>query len=169
MRDPLAQLRLLPDPAVDANLEQLGLARDDGLDVGVVGAVEQHLGKHDLVEALLFGLQPRGPRPQPVEVLGDDRKARLGDGVVEPHHHLAGLDEIAVAREHFADDAAGRMLHLLHVRFDDDLSRRDQRARDFRGRCPAAEPAGQNDDDREAHDQMQPDRPLRALRSRCRS
>ena len=162
LRDPLAQLRLLPDPPGGANLEQFGLARHHVLDVGIIGTVEQHRWKHDLVEALLFGLEPRRPRPQPVEVLGDDREACLGDGVVEPHHHVAGLDEIAVMRAHFADHAAGRMLDFLDVGFDHDRSRRDQRAGDLRGRCPAAEPAGQNDDHRQPDDQMQPYRRLRA-------
>ena len=70
-----------------------------------------------------------------VEVLGDDREARLGDGVVEPHHHVAGLDEIAVAREHFADDAAGRMLHFLDVR----IRRRSIPARSRRPRSRAVD------------------------------
>src|SRR6266446_9834651 len=72
LRDPLAQLRLLSGPSIDTNLEQLGFARDDRLDIGVIGTREQHLRKYDVVEAPLFGLQPRGPRPQPVEVFGDD-------------------------------------------------------------------------------------------------
>ena len=169
LRDPLVQLRLLSGPPVDADLEQFGLARHDVLDVGIVGAIEQRRRKHDLVEAALLGLQPRGARPQPVEVLGDDRKARLDDGVVEPHHDVAGLDQIAVARADFADHAAGRMLNLLDVGIDHDRSRRDQRARDFRGRCPAAEAAGEHDDHRQPDDQMQPDRAPRALPSRCRS
>ncbi len=159
----LAQLRLLPDPAIDANVEQLGLARHDVPDIGVIGAIEQHPGKLDLVEPALLGLQSCGPRPQAIEVLGDDRQTRLGDGVVEPHHHVAGLDEITVSREHFADNAAGRVLHLLHVGFDDDRSRRNQRARDLRRRCPAADPAGQNDNHGQPDDQMQPDRSARAL------
>src|SRR5713226_9401930 len=81
LRDALAQLRLLPDPPEGADLEQFGLAGDDVLDVGVAGAVEQGFGKYDSVDAALLGLQPRATRPQPVEVLGDDGKARLGDGV----------------------------------------------------------------------------------------
>ena len=68
--------------------------------------------KRDLVEALLLGFEPRRPRPQPVESLGDDGEVGLGDGVVEPHHHVAGLDEIAVVRAHLADHATGRVLHL---------------------------------------------------------
>ena len=103
------------------------------------------LRKRDLVDAR--AVRPAAARPraiQPVEILGDDREVRLGDGVVEPHHDLAGLDQIAIAREQFADDAAGRVLHLLDVGFDHDLARRDQRARDFRGRGPAAEAAGQH-------------------------
>ena len=39
LRDALVQLRLLPDPAVDADVEQLALARHDVGDVGIAGAV----------------------------------------------------------------------------------------------------------------------------------
>ena len=56
LRDPFAQLRLLSGPSIDTNLEQFGFARDDGLDIGVLGPREQHLRKYDLVEAPLFGL-----------------------------------------------------------------------------------------------------------------
>ena len=63
LRDALAQLRLLPGPAGGANLEQFGFARHHVLDVGIVGAIEQRRRKYDLVEALLFGLQPRRRAP----------------------------------------------------------------------------------------------------------
>ncbi len=42
LRDALAQLRLLSGPPGGAHLEQLALARHHVLDVGIVGAVEQH-------------------------------------------------------------------------------------------------------------------------------
>src|SRR5712664_973861 len=163
LRDPLAQLRLLSGPSIDTNLEQLGLARDDGLYIGVLGPRERHMRKYDVVEAPLFGLQSRGPRPQPVEVFGDDRKTRLGNGVIEPHDNVAGLDDIAISRADLADHAAGRMLYFFHVGFDDNRSRRDQRPRDLRRRCPAAKPAGKNDDHRQADVQMQPYRLQRSL------
>ena len=41
--------------------------------------------------------------------------------LVEPHDDVAGLDLVAVAHAHLADDAAGRVLHLLDVGIDDDL------------------------------------------------
>jgi len=148
----------LPGPACGPHLEQFALARHHILDVGIVRAIRQHRRKHDLVEALLFGLEPRRPRPQPVERLVDDGEARLGDGVVEPHHDIAGLDQHAVAGADFADHAAGRVLHFLDVGIDDDGARRDQRARDLRGRGPAAEAAGQNHHHRKADDEMQPGR-----------
>ena len=156
LSDPFAQLRLLPGPSSDTNLEQLGFAGDHGFDIGVLSTREQRRRKYDVVEAPLFGLQPRGPRPQPVEVFGDDREARPGDGVIEPHDNVAGLDDIAVARAQFADHPAGRMLHFFHVGFDHDRSRRDQRPGDLGRRRPAAKPAGKNGDHRQADDQMQP-------------
>ena len=135
-------------------------------DIGIVGAVEQLRREHDLVGAALLGLQPRRARPQSVERLGDDGEAGLGHGLVEPHHDIAGLDEIAVAHPHLADHAAGRVLHLLDVGIDHDRARRDQRAGDLRRRGPAAEPAGQHQDQREADDQMRADRAVARLSAR---
>src|SRR5205807_1244373 len=160
---PLAQLRLLPGPAVDADLEQFGLAQDQTFDVRLADAARQLRRKGELVQSALFGLQPCRACPLRIEILGDDGKARLRDGVVKPHQNVTGLDDIAVARQQLADDAAGRVLHLLHVGLDYDLTRCDQRARDLRGRRPAAEPAGKDHDHGEADDQMQPDRLTRAL------
>ena len=93
--------------------------------------------KDHLVEPSLLGLKPRGPRQQAIEIFGDDREIGLGDGVIEPHHDIAGLDQIAVMRAQFADDAAGRMLDLLDAGFDHDRSRRDQRTRRFRPSTPS--------------------------------
>ena len=154
LRHPLAQLRLLSGSAVDANLEQFGFAGHDVPDVGIVGAIGQHRRKLDLVETALLGLQPCGARPQSVQRLDDDRKARLDHGLVEPHHDIAGLDDIAVAHAHFADHAAGRMLHLLDVGIDHHRARRDQRARNRHRRSPAAKPAGQHQHQHQADDQM---------------
>ena len=121
--------------------------------------------KLDLVEAALLGLQPRRARPQSVQRLGDDGEVGLDHGLVEPHHDVAGLDDVAVAHAHLADHAAGRVLHLLDVGIDHDRARRDQRAGDLHRRGPAAEPAGQHQHQRQADDQMRPDRAARAASS----
>src|SRR4029077_8870004 len=127
LRHAFAQLRLLSGPSVDANLEQFGFAGHDVPDVGIFGAIGKHRRKFDLVEAALLGFKPRRTRPQSVQGLDDDGKARLDDGLVEPHHDIAGLDGVAVAHAHFADHAAGRVLHLLDVGIDDYRPRRNQR------------------------------------------
>src|ERR1700722_13807179 len=162
-RAPPAKLRLLSDPARGTNLEQFGLAHHHVLDVGITGPIEQHRRKYDSVEALLFSLEPGRPRPQPVEALGDNRETGPGDGFIEPHHHVAGLDDIAIMRAHLADHAAGRMLHFLDAGFDHDRARRDQGARDLGRECPAAEPARQNHHHGQSDDQMQPYRRSRSL------
>src|SRR6185369_9567512 len=93
LRHPLAQLRFLPGAAEHAHLEQLGFARHDVADIGVVGAISQHWGKLDRVEAALLGLQPRRARPQPVQRLDDDGEARLDHGLVEQHQHQRKADD----------------------------------------------------------------------------
>ena len=72
------------------------------------------------------------------------------------------LTSVAVAHADFTDHAAGRVLYLLDVGIDDHRSGRDQRAGDRHRRGPAAEAAGQHQDDDKAYDQMQPDRAARA-------
>src|SRR6185312_11324555 len=161
--DALTQLGLLPGPAVDANLEQFGLAHHDVGDIGIAGTPGEFRRKIDLVQPTLFGFQPRRARQRGVEIPGDDRQIRFGDGVIKPHQDLARLDLVAVMRKQLPDDAAGRILHLLDVGLDHDLSPRDQRAGDLGGRGPAPESAGDKGDDREPDDQMQPDRALRTL------
>src|SRR6266702_2959056 len=154
----LAELRLLPRAAIDADVEQLGFGGEQHLDVGIVATIEQRLRKFDLVEPALLRLKPRRPRLPRVEILGDDGEVGLGDGVVEPHHDVARLDHVAVVGTDLADHAAGRMLHLLDVGFDHDLAGRDQRAGDLNRRRPAAEADGQNQHDRDPEDQVKPDR-----------
>ncbi|MEY9250897.1 hypothetical protein ABH990_001895 [Bradyrhizobium ottawaense] len=157
LRDALAQLGLLSGAAVDADVEQLGFGGEQQLDVGIPSALDQGLRKFDPVDPALLGLQARRTRLRGVEILGDDGKVGLGDGIVEPHHDIAGLDQVAVAGAHLADHAAGRMLHLLDVGFDHDLARRDQRARDQHGRGPAAETDDKHQHDHEAEDQVKLD------------
>ena len=144
LRDALAQLRLLPDPPGGADLEQFGLARHHVLDVGIIGTIEQRRRETRSC---------RGPAARPASRAARAHSpsrflvtiARLALVTVSSSRttHVAGLDEVAVMRAHLADHAAGRMLHLLDAGFDHDRSRRDQRARDLGGRCPAAEAARQ--------------------------
>src|SRR4051812_11703788 len=156
--DALAQLRLLAGASVDANVEQLGFGGEQRLDVGIVAAVEQRLRVVDPVDPALLGLEPRGTRLRRVEILGDDGEVGLGDGVVQPHHDVTGLDHVAIASAQLADHAAGRMLHLLDVGFDHDLAGRDQRARDLHGRSPAAEPDQEDQHDPKPKHQVKTDR-----------
>ena len=52
--------------------------------------------------------------------------SQVGAGlrVIERDHDVAGLDLLALAHIELADDAAGRVLHLLHVGVDDQLALR---------------------------------------------
>src|SRR5208282_6290983 len=73
------------------------------------------------------------------ETLGDDRQVGAGHGLVELNKNVARLHPVAVVHTHLADDSAGRVLHFLDVRIDDDGALGDERAGDFGGRCPAAD------------------------------
>ena len=159
--DALAQLRFLPEPGGAAQIEQLALARHGGEGIGIAVPVEQLAGKFDRLGAVALGFQPRLARAQLDQALADDREIGAGDGLVETHHHVAGPDAVAVAHAYLADDAAGRMLHLLDVGIDDDRSGRDQRAGQFGGGGPAADAADQHQHDGDAGDQVALDRILR--------
>ena len=115
--------------------------------VGSFSARQQVGREVDGLGAVALGLEPRLARRQLVETLGDDGQIGARHGVVEPHDDLARLDAVAVAHAQLADDAAGRVLHLLHVGIDDDGALRDHRAGQFGRRRPAADTAGKNDDD----------------------
>jgi hypothetical protein len=80
------------------------------------------------------------------EAFVDDRQIGAGNGLVEADEDIAGFDMIAVAHEKFADDAAGRMLHFLHISIDDNRALRDKRARDLGCRRPAPKSDHQHTD-----------------------
>ena len=134
---------------------------------GIVGAGEQHARERDRFGPIAFGFEPRLARGELVEALGDDGQVGARDRIVEPHEDVAGLDAIAVAHTELADDAAGRVLHLLHVRIDDDGALRDERTGDL-GRCrPTADAAGEQQHDQGAGQEMTMDGVARASRGGC--
>ena len=109
-------------------------------------------GKVDGFGVVPLGQQPRFPRHQLVELGAHDAERGLGHGIVEAQHDLPVLDHAALLDEDLADDAAGRMLHLLDVRLDDDGAGRDHGAGQLAGRRPAAHPADQHHDEGQADD-----------------
>ena len=92
-----------------------------------------------LSRAVAFGAETRLAGVELGETLGDDRQIGPGHRLVEAHEDVAGFDAVAVARAHFADDAAGRVLHFFHVGIHDQRALRDQRAGNFGGRRPTAQ------------------------------
>ena len=121
-----------------AQLEQLALAVDDARRLPDRSARASSSSGNLIASApSRSALEARLARAQFVQALGDDREVGARHRVVEPHHDVAGLDAVAVAHAHFADDAAGRVLHLLDVGIDHDRARRDQRAGQLGGRRPS--------------------------------
>ena len=104
-------------------------------------------GKPIVFGVVALGLEPGLPRLQLVQALHHDGEVCLGDGLVEPHHHVAGLDRVAVADPQLADDAAGRVLDLLDVRIDHDEARRDHGAGKLGRRRKPADAAGEQGHD----------------------
>ena len=72
----------------------------------------------------------------------------------------------AIVHAQFADDAAGRMLHLLNVLIDDDRALRDQRAGNLDCRRPAADAATEQQQDGDTGKKMAADRRARSGRPR---
>ena len=96
-----------------------------------------------------------------VRLVHHDGEVRLGDGLVEPDHDVARLDAVAVAHAQLADDAAGRMLHLLDVGVDDERARRDHGPGELGRRGEPADAAGKERDHGEPAEEMAADRTLR--------
>ena len=78
------------------------------------------------------------------------RSLALRRRVVEAHQRLAGLDEIAFAHQHVADDAAFEVLHLLVLARGDERAGGDDGAVERRQRRPQAEAADPRREDGQA-------------------
>src|SRR5262245_33051531 len=167
--DALAQLRALAGAAALARIEQPLLARHGAGDAGLGRrVVHQLLGEGYGLGFLAFGHQPRLARHQFIELRAHHAERRARDGVVEPDHDLALLDHAAFLHRDLPDDAAGRVLHLLDVRFDHDGAGPDDGAGDMRAGGPAADASHQQADGREADEIELADRLPRIDRSRVR-
>ena len=116
-----------PMRALAAKFEQLALAVDRGGDIRIADEPQQCPGEDHTVRGITLALEPGLARDEFVDALHDDRKVGPCDGVIEAHDDVARLDAVAIAHPQFADDAAGRVLNLLHVRIDDNRTWRDER------------------------------------------
>ena len=76
---------------------------------------------------------------------------------------------LALLDQDLPDHAAGRVLHLLDVRFDHDGAGRDHRAGQLGGRRPAADAADEQHGDRQSHEIELADRAARVLLGRVTS
>ena len=154
LHDPLLQLRFLAQAGRAAQFEQLALIGDRVGDRRIAGAGKQFRRERDGLGAVSFGFEPRLARREFVEALGDDGEIGAGDGIVELYEHIACLDAVAVLHVELADDAAGRVLHFLHVGIDDDGAFGDERAGNLGRRRPAADAAGEQQHNQSAGHHM---------------
>jgi len=82
-----------------AQFEQLALARQRLLHLGLIQAAGE-LGRHrHAVGAVAFGSKPRLACVEFDQTFIDDRQIRAGNRFVQPDEHIAGFDVIAVAHE----------------------------------------------------------------------
>ncbi len=156
--DTLLQLIFLSEARLAAQFEQLALAAKGFLHVRIVGFVRELLRHPDRLGAVPFGAETRLARIEFVETLGDDGQIGPGHCLVETNQNVARLHPITIVRPHFADDAAGRVLHLFHVGIDHQRALGDERAGDFGGRGPAADTEGKERHDGAADNDMPADR-----------
>ena len=82
---------------------------------GFLACASKSAGNLHAVVAVALAFEPRLACGQFGQPLGDNRKIGAGNSVVKAHKDLSGLHAIAVVHQQLADDAAGRVLHLLHV------------------------------------------------------
>jgi hypothetical protein len=158
----LLQLILLAEPGLAPQLEQLALAGQRFLDVGIVCRCGELLRRLEGLRAVALGGETRLARVELGKTLGDNGEIGAGHGLVEANENVAGLHPVAVAHPQLADHAAGRVLHLLDVRIDDDRALRDQRAGNLRRRRPAPNSDRQERHDHDAGEDVAADRGVRA-------
>src|SRR5205823_14228668 len=140
-RDLRAQLRPLARPGGAPGRKQVPFALDDARDKRIALPRQQILGKGHLRSTVPLGLVTRATRRQLVEAVPHHLEARADLRVIQPNEEIAGFDAVARADVQLLDDADGRVLHFFDIRIDDDLPRRNDGAREFRGRGPAADAA----------------------------
>ena len=150
--DPLAQLRALAGPCRLSRLEQLLLAGRCRSNRWIAAPAHQLGREVNGVVAVALGEKPSLPGREFVELGSHHAERRPGHRIIEPQHDLAIFDLPAFLDEDLADDAAGRMLHLLHVGLDDDGTRRNHGAGQMGGRRPAADATDEQDGDRQSNE-----------------
>ena len=127
-------VRRLPLARTSNSLVSLAMT---ACDVGIVGAIEQQPGKCDLVDAPRSASSRAARAHSPSRVLVTIARFALVTVSSSRTTTWPALTTIAIARQHFADHAAGRMLHFLDVGFDHDLIP----ARSTRPRFPPSRPS----------------------------
>jgi hypothetical protein len=143
LADSFPELSLLPDARGAPQFEQLALAVDRARDVGIALARQQRRRKRDFVRPVAFAREASLSRVHFGQSLNHDGQVGAHNRFIESHHDIAGAYPASFAHQQLADDAAGQVLHLLHVGVDDDRPRRDHRARELRCCRPTAEARGQ--------------------------
>src|SRR5581483_5858134 len=141
--DALTQLRALAFARASARLEKLLLAGHGARRAGFIAALGQVVGKRDFIGAVALSFEPGLAREQLVELCLHHAESSARHRIVQPDQNLPFLDGVALVNEDFADDTAGRMLHLLNTGFDNHRSRRDHSASKLARRSPNTEASEQ--------------------------
>ena len=139
--------------------EQAGLAVDQARDGGIRGSAGLEIGgevQGDVAVALRLLAGPFCRKG--IEGAQHDVEIGARLRLVEAHQDVAGLDVIALAHPQLADDAADRMLNLLDVALDDELTRGDHGAPDLGEGRPAADAADEGGDDEGGQSSLTSDR-----------
>lgn len=136
--DTFEQLRSAPLPRPSAVFEELALTIDGGGDGPFLRADFEFRGKFQLAAVVPFRLQTREACHEFIQALRHDAEIRLGLCRIETHQHLARFYPVAFLHQDLTDDAAGRVLDLLDMGVDDEISRRNHGPGQLRGRCPGA-------------------------------
>jgi hypothetical protein len=150
--DSLLELILLRIPGCAARLEQCPLGRHHVLDGGLCEPAFEFRRRLDPRRSIALGLEPRLAREVLVELLGDNLEIGAGYRLVEANQKLALGNALPLMHLQLADNAAGRVLHLLDAGVDDELASGHDRAGQGGGRRPQSDGAAEQSDERGADD-----------------
>jgi hypothetical protein len=157
LRDAFAKLRPLALASFAPGGEQPFLAGNHGGDFGIGSSAKQFVGKYYGLGAVTLCFKPCPTRGELIDRIGDDLQIGSHLRTVESNEDVTGFCPCAFLDMKLADDAAGRVLDLLRIRFNNQRARRNDGARELRCRGPPADPAEQYENRGNPAGDMAPD------------
>ena len=155
LRNSFHQLRLLPAPRVAPRFEQSSLSRNHFSQLRVIERARQKFDrKLRLFQPGAFRFETSLTNKKLVQAFRDDRQIHARLRRIETDESIARLHLVSIPHADLFDDAARRVLKLLHIAVDDDAPCGDHRAGELGRECPYANTSDEHRDSNQASGNM---------------